>query len=194
MWTAAILAGGQATRLGGRDKSRLAVGAIPILARQLDLLRCMTSHVMIVTSQGRPCREASVRVVEDRIPGAGALGGLYTALMDATTDCVFVLACDMPFVGEALVTRLVEGAARAEAVVPRDASGRHPLCACYQRSVAARLRARLDAGRVRVQDALDDLRVDEVGPAELAALDPGGLQLLNVNTPDVLARARAAAR
>jgi hypothetical protein len=47
---------------------------------------------------------------------------------------------------------------------------------------------------LRVPAALAELRVAAVGPAELAALDPGGLQLLNVNTPDVLARARAAAR
>ena len=194
MWTAAILAGGQGTRLGGIDKSRLAVGNVTILQRQLDMLRALTLHLMIVTSQGRSCREAGVRVVEDRVPGAGALGGLYTALVEADTERVLVIACDMPFVSDTLVARLVDRAARAEAVVPRDGSGRHPLCACYQRVVAPRLRARLDAGALRVQDALDDLVVDEVGPAELAALDPGGLQLLNVNTPGGLARARASAR
>jgi molybdopterin-guanine dinucleotide biosynthesis protein A len=194
MWTAAILAGGQAARLGGLDKGRLTVGAVPIVERQLDMLRALTSHLMIVTSEGRPCREPGVRVVDDEVPGAGALGGLYTALAAATTDRVLVLACDMPFVGAALVTQLVERAAHAEVVVPRDASGRHPLCACYRRDVAPRLRARLDAGARRVQDALDDLAVDELGPADLAALDPDGLQLLNVNTPAVLARARAVAR
>ena len=38
-WTAAILAGGQARRLGGVDKSALVVGTRSILERQLSLLR-----------------------------------------------------------------------------------------------------------------------------------------------------------
>ena len=36
MVTAAILAGGQARRLGGQDKSRLVVGGRTILERELD--------------------------------------------------------------------------------------------------------------------------------------------------------------
>jgi len=41
MQTAAILAGGRARRLGGRDKSRLVIGGRTILERQLDVLRLL---------------------------------------------------------------------------------------------------------------------------------------------------------
>ena len=43
-WTAAILAGGQARRLNGADKSALAIGATSILERQLIVLRTVADH------------------------------------------------------------------------------------------------------------------------------------------------------
>ena len=55
MWSAAILAGGKATRLQGRDKSALVVNGESILSRQLRELRQVTGDVMIVG--GDPPRE-----------------------------------------------------------------------------------------------------------------------------------------
>ena len=191
MWTGAILAGGQASRLGGIDKGGLSVGTASILQRQLELLSTLTSHIVIVTSNRSRCRGVDARVVEDRVPGAGALGGVYTALVEATTAQVLVLACDMPFLTAPLLQRLVDRGATADVAVPRDGRGRHPLCASYQRRVAPGLRTRIDAGTLTVGAALDDLTVHEIGPEELAGFDPDGRALFNVNTPDDYARARA---
>src|SRR6185436_7857529 len=46
--SAAILAGGQATRFGGRDKSRLLVDGHTILDRQLGALAPLIDDVMII--------------------------------------------------------------------------------------------------------------------------------------------------
>ena len=197
MWTAAILAGGQARRLGGRDKSALRVGADSILDRQLAVLRTLTPHILIVGSafakasadKGR----ANVRMVEDRIAGAGALGGLYTALIDAPTEQVLVIACDMPFISAPFLTALARLGAGVEAAIPRDGHGPHPLCASYQRRVAPRLKTRIDAGMLRIGDALRELEVRDIGPDELTPFDPDGRLLLNVNTPADYERARRAA-
>jgi molybdenum cofactor guanylyltransferase len=102
VWTAAILAGGQARRFGGADKSALPVGGHSILARQLAVLRSLTPHILIVASDERRYREAHVPVVLDRIQGAGSLGGIYTALVESPTDQVLVVACDMPFLDGAV--------------------------------------------------------------------------------------------
>ncbi len=192
MWTAAILAGGQARRLGGRDKSALRVGAGSILDRQLGVLRTLTPHILIVGGHG-PIAELDVHVVQDRMTGAGALGGLYTALMDAPTEQVLVIACDMPFVSAPFLAALAALGADVDAAVPRDARGRHPLCASYQRRIAAGLKTRIDAGALRIADALGDLHVRDIGPDELAPFDPDGRLLLNVNTPDDYERALRAA-
>ena len=189
-WTAAILAGGQARRLGGIDKSALIVGASSILERQLSLLRGLTPHILIVASDRSRVRAGDTRVVADRIAGAGALGGLYTALMDAPTEQVLVIGCDMPFLDAPFLTYLMEQGRDADATVPRDERGRHPLCASYARRIAEHLHDRITAGELRVCDALTDLAVREIGPEELAPFNRDGRLLLNVNTPDDYTRAR----
>jgi molybdopterin-guanine dinucleotide biosynthesis protein A len=78
-------------------------------------------------------------------------------------------------------------------VVPRLHDGLHPLCAVYAASALVTLRRRLEAGRYKLTDALADLRVREVGPEEMAPVDPGHLSLFNINTAGDLARANALA-
>jgi molybdopterin-guanine dinucleotide biosynthesis protein A len=141
-----------------------------------------------------------VRVISDVLPDAGALGGLYTALLDASHERVLVLACDLPFVTTALLERLVaeigDGAGVAsgagqeiDAVVPRSARGLEPLCAIYRKRCAAAVRARIDRGALQVAGLLDEVRVREIGPDALAPYDDGSL-FENVNTPHDHERAR----
>jgi molybdenum cofactor guanylyltransferase len=193
VWTAAILAGGQARRLGGRDKSALRVGAASILEHQLSIVRELTPHILIVGREQPHPEQPDVRTVPDRVPGAGALGGLYTALIEARTDQVVVLACDMPFVTTpflSLLASLGDQNVEADVVLPRDERGRHPLCASYRTRVAPRLKRHIDAGELRVREAVNELHVREVGPDQLAAYNQAGRLLLNVNTPDDYARAQ----
>jgi molybdopterin-guanine dinucleotide biosynthesis protein A len=130
-------------------------------------------------------------VAIDRVAGAGALGGIYTALMDAPTEQVIVIGCDMPFLTAPFLEFLAAQGADADAVVPVDERGRHPLCASYLRRTAGHFRARIDAGQLRVGDALAALTVRELGADELAPFNHDGRLLVNVNTPDDYARAQS---
>jgi len=192
-WTAAILAGGQARRLGGIDKSALVVGARSILDRQLSLLHGLTSHLLIVTSDRSRVPAVDVPVVVDRIGGAGALGGLYTALIEAPTEQVLVIGCDMPSLTAPFLRHLAECGRDVDVAVPRTEHGRHPLCASYVRRTAPYFQARIQAGDLRIGAALDDVNVQELGPDDLSPFDPDGRLLLNVNTPHDYARARSMA-
>jgi molybdopterin-guanine dinucleotide biosynthesis protein A len=187
MWTAAILAGGSGRRMGGVDKSALPIGTQTIIGRQLDVLRTVTPHILLVGGSGPV--EGAVRVA-DRWPGTGALGGLATALEDAPSNPVVVLACDMPFITPAFLTALIEATSGVDAAIPRDEHGWHPLCACYQRTVARTVADRLDQGVRRVLDGLAGLRIRELGPDALAPFNPDETLLMNVNTPDDYAAAR----
>jgi molybdopterin-guanine dinucleotide biosynthesis protein A len=194
MWTAAILAGGRARRLGGLDKSALRVGNESILTRQLRVLAAVTPNVMIVADKASRFHDVGVRVVTDRIPNAGALGGLYTALTEASTDRVIVIACDMPFLTAPFLTHLATAGINIDAAIPRTAAGRHVLCACYAAPVAARMKSCIEAGDLRVGNAIASLNIREIGPDELAAFDSEGRLLLNINTPDDYTLAQEAAR
>jgi len=188
MSTAAILAGGQARRLGGLNKSHLVIDGRTILDRQLDVLRRVVDRIVIIATDGAAFADAGVPVVPDVTPGAGALGGIQTALAVAG-EPVLVVACDMPFLTDAFVTHVMQAANGADAAVPRDGGGYHPLCACYTPACADAIRTRVEAGALKVIDLFNDVHVRTIDRDEIAAFDPDGFLLLNINTPGDLARA-----
>jgi molybdopterin-guanine dinucleotide biosynthesis protein A len=189
MLSAAILAGGLARRFGGRDKGALWVGGRSIRAHQLAELATLTRDILIVggadgaedetPSEGAPAS----RRVADRVRGMGPLGGLHTALLEATGDLTIVIACDMPYVSAPLLGHLATLARDADAIVPYTDRGYHPLCAVYARSCLEPIARRLAAGRLKMTGLFDDVRVRVVAVEELRAFGDVDRLLANVNSP-----------
>jgi molybdopterin-guanine dinucleotide biosynthesis protein A len=96
MWSAAILAGGRARRFGGRDKSALVVDGRSIRERQVRELTTLTTDILIVGGPGvATAPDAPLgtgRVIADRVPGCGPLGGLHAAFCEAHGDAIIVIA------------------------------------------------------------------------------------------------------
>src|SRR5207247_9829449 len=122
----------------------------PLREGQLAALATLTSDILIV---GGPGGRA------DRIAGCGPLGGLHTALLESKGERTIVLACDMPYVTAAMLLHLSTLASDVDAVVPYTDCGYHPLCAVYARACLEPAMRRLAAGRLKMTDLLDDLRV-----------------------------------
>jgi molybdenum cofactor guanylyltransferase len=191
MWSAAILAGGRATRFGGRDKGALLVDGESIRARQLDVLSQVAEDIMIV---GRAADEGArdldrhqvdavpVKRLADRVPGCGPLGGLHAALTEARGDAVVVVACDMPFLSAALLAHLLALTADADAVVPRTDRGYHPLCAAYTRGCLEPIARRIADRRLKLSGLFDEVRMRVVTTGELRAFGEPDALLANVNT------------
>lgn len=182
-WTAAILAGGAARRFGGRDKSALLVDGRPILDRQLDVLVALTDDVLVIGA-ARDGAAGRVRVVPDRVPGCGPLGGLHTALLESRRDATLLVACDMPYLCAPLLRHLLACAASADVVVPRTSRGYHPLCAVYTRACLEQVTRRLADGRLTMIDLFEDVRVHVVTPETLERFGDPDRLLFNVNTPE----------
>jgi molybdopterin-guanine dinucleotide biosynthesis protein A len=192
MRTAAILAGGRATRLGGRDKSALVVGGRPILSRQVAMLTAVdgVDEILIVGHATHP----SARTIADVVPGCGPLGGIHAALAEARHETVFVLACDTPYPTASLVAHLFSLADGVDVVVPRTEQGYHPLCAVYSRGCLDPIAQRLAAGHLKVIDLVDDVRARVVSGSELERFGDPQRLFTNVNTPADYARCRHDAR
>ena len=180
----AILAGGQSTRFGGRDKSALLLDGRPILDHQIAALTPAVDEVLIV---GGPRA-----TIHDIVPGCGPLGGLHAALTAAHGGAVLMVACDMPYLSTPFLTYLLSFATEADIVVPQSERGYHPLCAVYTRAclepVAARLadrrlRIRELAGDVRTRELVDSLRTRVVPVDEIRKFGDPDRLLANVNTP-----------
>ena len=199
MHSAAILAGGLASRFGGRDKSALVVDGRTIFERQITELSRVTPDILVVGSTSarhRATGDTAPRFVADRVPGCGPLGGIHTALTEARGDAVFVVACDMPYVDGTFVTYLLDLARDADAVVPvfttrlsgptpdgNDRTGCHPLCAVYTRACLDTIARRLADRRLKVTDLLADVRTRFVTAEEIERFGDGRRLLTNVNTP-----------
>jgi molybdopterin-guanine dinucleotide biosynthesis protein A len=181
MRTAAILAGGRATRFDGRDKSALVVGGRTILERQIAMLSEVdgVDERLIVGSAMHP----SARTIADIVPGCGPLGGIHAALTEARHDALFVIACDTPYPTGSLVSYLFEVADGADIVVPQTEDGYHPLCAVYTRRCLDTIAERLAAGPFKVADLFDAVRTRVVSAGELARFGDPRQLFANVNTP-----------
>jgi len=192
----AILAGGQARRFGGRDKSRLTgPDGRSIIVRQLDLLQRVTGTTFIVTTpedrQSRPDRfsDLGVIVAVDQIPGAGALGGIHAALSHAATSLpgvnrVIVLACDLPFLTDSLLTDLAARAVHGDGAWVCGVRGPEPLIACYRVESLVRVTRALEGDERRASALGTLLSLAELGGDALAAHGDPDVLTANVNTPE----------
>src|SRR3954469_4487026 len=178
--SAAILAGGRATRFGGRDKSSLVVGGRSILEAQIAELSRLTDDILLV---GGHAAHARLRSVADTVPGSGPLGGLHAALTEARENTVIVVACDMPNIAAPLLAYMAGLAGDADAVVPQTARGFHPLCAVYTRRCVVPIGRRLADGRLKMIEMLADFQIRAVTPGELDRFGDHDRLLANLNTP-----------
>jgi molybdopterin-guanine dinucleotide biosynthesis protein A len=175
----------------GRDKAHVEIDGVPAASRISRLLVDLFEEVLIVG--GNPPAAACGRRVADPEGPQCPLRGIVGSLAAASCERVLVVATDLPLVTADLLLALVAWP-EADAVVPRTARGPHPLCALYRREPVLRVaRARLADGRLAMRGLLEAIDTVTLEEADLALVDPDGTALLNVNTPEDLARARAAA-
>lgn len=186
--SALILAGGQASRLGGVDKRELVIDGRTIFERQVEVLAPRVAEILVSS----PRAIAGYRTVVDAAPGLGPLAGIEAGLAAATTEWVLVVAGDMPYLTGAVLDLLL-----APITTARDAIGirigglPEPLLCVLRRTVALPIVARrLAAGQRKASRLLTDgdLDVTWLPEAALRALDPELRALRNVNTPADLSR------
>lgn len=191
--TGILLAGGKSRRMG-EDKRYLLVGDQTLLERSLEILQTVFQRVVIVIAQdSAPLANATCPVVRDLIPDCGSLGGLYTGLKQASTEHVFVVACDMPFLNPLVIRHFVNLKMEADIVMAKLSNGLHPMHAVYGKQCLPPLEEMIATRNLKIQDLVSQpaLRVRFVTATDLATLDPTTRSFYNVNTPADLEAVRA---
>ncbi len=188
----AILAGGGATRFGGRPKGLERIGGQRILDRLVTAFtEALGAPPLLVAND--PAASGWVpglRVSPDLRPGHGASGGILTAVTMAPAPVV-VVAWDMPFVSPALISALAGGLAGHDACLPESGGRRgiEPLCAAYGPATAAAVTAALDRGELRAVGFHDALDVGILTLERVRQCGDPALLFYNVNTADELQEA-----
>ncbi|MDH7489415.1 MAG: molybdenum cofactor guanylyltransferase [Anaerolineae bacterium] len=186
----AVLAGGTSSRFGS-DKALLQVDGQMLIQRVVARLSKISNDVLIVGNNLGRFEGVRARLVEDRVQGAGALGGVYTAVEACRHPYVFCAACDMPFLDLNLIRYMVLLAPGYDVVIPYVRGEPEPLHAVYAKACAPAIKAALDAGERRIISFLAQVRVRDVREDEIRILDPDLHSFFNLNVPEDLARMQA---
>lgn len=181
-----VLAGGRSSRMG-RPKAALKIGRRTYLAVAVEALLALGCEtVTIVGGEGHSrMRTIPDATLEPHI--SGPVRGLYTALLNADTEWIALLAVDLPLVTTKFLERLWTFSNDGiDAVIPVQKDGRaQPLCGFY-RSVPA-IKSCSDAianEQLSMHSVLDRVNVRRVAFEEYSDIPNAEHILLNVNTPE----------
>jgi molybdenum cofactor guanylyltransferase len=181
-----VLAGGASSRFGS-DKALAQLAGETVLQRLVGLLGEVADSVHVVTSGDR-YPDFREKIVADRWPGEGALGGILTALYQAwLRKCAWsvVVSCDMPFLTREWLSYMVDQALARDVDVlfPRSSAGDEPLCGCWRTAALPQLQSAFDAGVRKVTDGAKRLRVEVLDETHWKRFDTAGRLFWNMNTP-----------
>ncbi|HDZ80495.1 MAG TPA: molybdenum cofactor guanylyltransferase MobA [Roseobacter sp.] len=189
-----ILAGGQATRMGGGDKGLLRLGQQSILAHVIEQLSPQVAGLALnANGDAKRFSDIDLPVLPDSIDGfAGPLAGVLAGLDWAAAhgaDTIVTAAADTPFFPGDLVPRLLlasEGMIHplVLAATPDATRGRvrHPTFGLWPVALRDDLRRALDGGLRKVVMWTEQ-------HAGREALFPHADAFFNINTPEDLTRA-----
>jgi molybdopterin-guanine dinucleotide biosynthesis protein A len=182
----AILAGGNASRMGGIAKGAMRAGGDVSLVERLvvHMLRCGIEQIIIAANDSRPYAHIGCPIVSDKRLGAGPLAGIEAALTHFADKCdaVLCLPCDLPALSSKEMSVLLSDFAATGGPVTFAQTGdsaRHPLCAVVRTGLLGDVSAALDRGELGVGDLWSQL-----GGSPVRFDDPEAF--VNLNSPSDL--------
>ena len=146
----------------GSDKALLPFKGRTLVEHVAEQVHQAVGNVTLV---GDPHRYSnfSYPVIRDIYPARGPLSGIHAALAASHDEWNLIVACDMPEVTAAFLTKILERAERgkAHAVIPAGPSGLpEPLCAAYSRRALDLIADSLERDIRKVMDGVTGLEID----------------------------------
>ena len=184
-----VLAGGRSTRMR-RDKAALAYHGLTQLEWTMSLLEGRVEHAFVSVREDQrndPVRARFAQIV-DLAPDLGPAGGILAAQTRHPHAAWLVLACDLPFLDERTLERLIASRAAHRAATAYRSSHNglpEPLCAIYEPASHADLAAHVAAGRNCPRKFLIQADVELLDQSSPGSLD-------NINTPEEFRQAAGA--
>lgn len=178
-----VLAGGQASRMGGQDKGLIIFNNKPLIAHITDILRPQVASLMINANRNIDAYQQYAPTFEDDKSGnMGPLAGIHSALLHSQGfDWVGVVPCDSPNLPDDYVSHfLAQDTQGAEILVAFDGNRIQPVFAMYHQSVLSKLEAFLHNGDRKIQLFFKNCVIKHVDFKDCPQM------FINLNTPDDL--------
>ena len=179
--TLGILAGGRASRLGGRDKAWLQRDGVPQVVRIARRFDAECGAVLVSANRDLSrYAEQGLRAVADEVADIGPLGGIDMLCAHCETPWLLTMPVDIVDANDCLLRTLAN--AGDDGAVADDGDGLQPLVALYRvEALREAVAAAIAAGDFSVQAMQQRMA--------LARVRFAGLRFGNLNTPADLRRA-----
>jgi len=183
-----ILAGGRASRMGGRNKAEIELGGQTLLTRSIARAKPQVGRLLLSANLDPALfGRHGLPVLKDPIgdhwgPLAGILAGLdHLAVHWPQIEWMASFPTDSPFFPEDLVARLAEAVEGHDVAMATGHDRPEPVFALWPVRLAGELRAALTGGVRKVEDFARRYR--------LALVDWPADAFFNINTPEDLQQA-----
>jgi len=182
--TGVVLAGGQGSRMGGKDKGLVLLNDIALFRYVLETLRPQVNQLVISANRNIDIyQQSGVLVIADSLPDyPGPLAGMLAVMEAVESEWFLFSPCDTPNIPSDLVSSLWDGLDNTTvlAVWANDGERDHPGIALVHHSVKVALRAYLSAGERRVMQFLRSIG------GRAVVFDKSPTDFANINTLDEL--------
>jgi molybdenum cofactor guanylyltransferase len=193
-----ILIGGRSSRFG-RDKALFQIDGVTLAERTANTIAAALSPKEIYFAARDEKQFAAgglpknIPLIYDQYKDRGAYSGLHSALSNARTEWVLVLACDYPLVSAGLLKFLAGLIDEAfDAIVPVQPDGRaQPLCAFYRAAPCLKVIGNFLQTEEKLpplRTVFEKVRTRVVEFEEIAHLPGAERFFLNLNTPEDIMR------
>ena len=147
-----VLAGGRATRMGGKDKGLQLLNGKPLWRHVADTLANQVSAIAISANRHIDIYQRSgFPVYQDNLADyPGPLAGMLSVMQQSKGEWFLFCSCDTPFIPACLVERLVQQRGDFPVVWVHDGERDHPAIALINRSLVPDLQNYLATGERRV--------------------------------------------
>ncbi|MBI5220123.1 MAG: molybdenum cofactor guanylyltransferase [Bacteroidia bacterium] len=143
--TGVILAGGKNTRIGGKCKAFIQLNDTSIISTTISTLEQIFNKIIIVTNNPSDFTafKSKYSIITDNIKDIGPLGGIHSSLYYCSSEAIFVVPCDMPYLNRELIEKQIEfyNKSDCDALIPRIGTSIEPLHAIYKKTINNRLQS-----------------------------------------------------
>ncbi|WEM40865.1 molybdenum cofactor guanylyltransferase MobA [Photobacterium sp. DA100] len=143
-----ILAGGQASRMGGNDKGLVTLAGRAMIEHVIDTLRAQTSAITINANRNQDTYRQYGKVFGDHIKNyPGPLGGMHAALHHLDAEWIGFVPCDCPALPHDLVARMCSACdSDTDIAVAHDGEHIQPVVTLVNRRILPKLEQFLENG------------------------------------------------
>jgi molybdopterin-guanine dinucleotide biosynthesis protein A len=206
--TGVILAGGENKRMPVL-KGFIEVEGRKIIERNLKTMKQLFQEVFIITNQPELYTYLGVPMFGDVYNIRGPMTGVLTALINSSSNWIFVSACDMPFINPDVIRFMarerynptciniinkgqksdldtISMAGIYDTVVPLVNNKAEPLFAFYAKKIMGSLEQFILAEKKSIKNYLlnHDKRVKYITTEDIKHIDPDLRSFINLNNPE----------